>query len=556
MITLLIDHLWQSTLVAFAAWLLVVSLRNHEARVRYWIWFAASLKFVVPFAALVAIGNELQWLSTTTTVRVEAGWIELAAQPMAALEPVVAPDALGAAADGRVTALTILVIVWFAGIAVVLGRWLVCWLRLNRVVRSATPLALRQLDGSGIEARLSQSKIEPGIVGVFRPVLILPDGVLRRLSPQQLDAVLAHELCHARRRDNLTAALHMAVEAVLWFHPLVWWIGARLVEERERACDEAVVAAGADAGEYAQGILEVCRLYVESPLTCAAGIGGGAALTLRVRRIAEQWTVRRSGAALRAVLGAGVLVVLAAPVVIGAVTAPSAHAQTVDATTPRFASASIEPSVVECEGDRTCRSMGNWGINGASMETQGVPLRKLVAYAFDVQDYEVAGGPELDSRHYTITARAAATPVAQDGFRHMTRALLADRFGLEAHAETERVPALVLRRSATASAELRRDYGWSTSHYMGFTQGALEFRNLPLRGLHEWLSMVYGKPVVDETGLTGNYTFTLRWETPTLEPTQETAARAFEAQLGLSLTDEPRRVERLVVDRVAEPAAQ
>jgi bla regulator protein blaR1 len=554
--SLLLDHLWQSTLAALAAWLLVVALRNHEARVRYWIWFAASLKFVVPFAALVAIGKELGWLSTTTTVRVEAGWIEVAAQPMAALEPVIAPDVLGAVADVGVTAAAILVIVWLAGIALVLGRWFVRWLRLNRVVRSATPLALRQLDGSGIEARLSQSRIEPGIAGVFKSVLILPDGILQRLSPQQLDAVVAHELCHARRRDNLTAALHMAVEAVLWFHPLVWWIGTRLVEERERACDEAVVAAGADAGEYAQGILEVCRFYLESPLECAAGIGGGAALKHRVRRIAEQWTVRRSGATLRAVLGAGVLVLLGAPVVIGALTAPRAYAQGVDATTPRFASVSIERSAGQCEGDSQCRSLGSWSNRGSSMEVQDVPLRKLVAYAYDLQDYEVAGGPELDSRHYTITARAAASPVEQDDFRHMTRALLAESFGLEAHAETERVPALVLRRSATASAELRRDYGWSTSHYMGFTQGALEFRNLPLRGLHEWLSIVYGKPVVDETGLTGNYTFTLRWETPTLEPTQETAARELEAQLGLSLTDEPRRVERLVVDRVAQPAAE
>jgi hypothetical protein len=54
-----------------------------------------------------------------------------------------------------------------------------------------------------------------------------------------MEAMLAHELCHVRRRDNLVAAMHMMVEAVFWFHPLVWWIGVRLMEERERACDEA-----------------------------------------------------------------------------------------------------------------------------------------------------------------------------------------------------------------------------------------------------------------------------------------------------------------------------
>jgi uncharacterized protein (TIGR03435 family) len=548
--TLLIDHLWQSTLVAFAAWLLVVALRNHEARVRYWIWLAASLKFVVPFAALGAIGNEIEWLAVTTTP-VEPAWIAVAAQPMAALVPAVAPTAVDVAAGGAVVTATLLAGVWIVGLAVVLGHWFVCWLRLDRVVRSATPVSLRQLEGSGIEARLSQSKIEPGVVGVFRPVLILPSGILQRLTPQQLDAVVAHELCHVGRRDNLTAAVHMAVEAVLWFHPLVWWIGARLVDERERACDEAVVASGADAGEYAQGILEVCRLYVESPLKCAAGIGGGATLKQRVRRIAEQWTARRASPALRAALGAAVLVVLGAPVVIGAVTAPSALAQGVDAATPRFASVSIETSTGECGGDPAC---GNWSISGSSMEAQDVSLRELVAFAYDLQVHEVAGVPELDSQRYTIVARAAAN--TQDDPRLMTRALLADQLGLEAHGETERVPALVLRRSANASAGLRRADGNSDEHYISSPPDGLVFNDLPLRGLGKWLSRTFDRPVLDETGLTGNYSFTLRWETATREPTQETLARALEAQVGLSLTEERRRVERLVVDRVEEPAAQ
>ena len=69
---------------------------------------------------------------------------------------------------------------------------------------------------------------------------------------------MAHEVCHVRRRDNLTAALHMLVEAAFWFHPLVWWLGARLVAERERACDEAVLRLGRRPEAYAEGILKVC----------------------------------------------------------------------------------------------------------------------------------------------------------------------------------------------------------------------------------------------------------------------------------------------------------
>src|SRR6266576_923925 len=77
--------------------------------------------------------------------------------------------------------------------------------------------------------------------------------------------MLAHELWHVQRRDNLAAAVHMLVEAVFWFHPLLWWLGARLVEERERACDEEVLEMGKERQVYAESILKICEFCVESP---------------------------------------------------------------------------------------------------------------------------------------------------------------------------------------------------------------------------------------------------------------------------------------------------
>ena len=58
----------------------------------------------------------------------------------------------------------------------------------------------------------TSARIEPGIFGILKPILLLPAGIAGRLTPAQLDAVIAHELCHIRRRDNLTAAIHMVVE--------------------------------------------------------------------------------------------------------------------------------------------------------------------------------------------------------------------------------------------------------------------------------------------------------------------------------------------------------
>ncbi len=135
----------------------------------------------------------------------------------------------------------------------------------------------------------SQSLLEPGVFGIVRPVLLLPAGITNRLTASQLEAIVAHEMCHVRRRDNLTAAFHMLVEAALWFHPMVWWIGMKLVEERERACDEAVLQSSLDAETYAEGILNVCKAYVESPLPCISGVTG-ASLKERIVRIMTEQT--------------------------------------------------------------------------------------------------------------------------------------------------------------------------------------------------------------------------------------------------------------------------
>ena len=87
-------------------------------------------------------------------------------------------------------------------------------------------------------------------------------------------ANVTHELRHVCRRDNLAAVVHMLVEAIFWFYPLVWWLGSRLVDERERACDEEVLLLGSAPQSYAEGILKICEFYLESPVVCAAGVTG------------------------------------------------------------------------------------------------------------------------------------------------------------------------------------------------------------------------------------------------------------------------------------------
>ena len=117
----------------------------------------------------------------------------------------------------------------------------------------------------------------------------------------------------------------MLVEAIFWFWPPVWWLGARLVAERERACDEAVLAAGNEPETYAGSILKVCKFYVQSPLACAAGIAG-ANLSQRMETIMENKMLVRLNGMKKTMLGASAAALVLTPLAAGLLWPPVAAA--------------------------------------------------------------------------------------------------------------------------------------------------------------------------------------------------------------------------------------
>jgi len=442
------NHLWQSTLFAVMAGLATLAFRKNRAQVRYWLWFSASFKFFIPLALLMSLGSRFEWSPAANRIATPAVSyaIEQVAEPFPETVSFAAPTT--GARDWVPTAIFAMWACGFAVIALIRFRG---WLRIRAAVRASVSMEIP----ASVSVRASPGLLEPGVVGWLRPILLVPEGIADRLTPRQLEAVLAHELCHIRRRDNLTSAIHMIVEAVFWFHPLVWWIGARLVEERERACDEGVLGLGNEPQVYAEAILNVCKLYVESPLACVSGVTG-ADLKKRIEAIMTNRMALRLNFAKKVALAVAGIAALALPIVIGMMNLPRLRAQ---AATPKFEVASIRLCDSGDSGGRG-KGGGRGGAGGAADSPDRLiincqPLRNIIRTAYvlypdghRVMPWRAApleGGPGwIDSDRYQITAKAEGTP-GQDMMRGpMLQALLEDRFKVKVHRESREVPAYAL----------------------------------------------------------------------------------------------------------------
>jgi uncharacterized protein (TIGR03435 family) len=408
MITALTNHLWQSTIFAIVAGLLTLAFRQNRAKVRYWLWFSASLKFFVPFSLLISLGSHLQ---PTPAAPKAAPALSVALEQVTEPFPETASFAPSDPARTRDWIPVAIFSVWACGVASLALIRLRSWLRIRAAVRASAPLDIC----APVEVRSSPGLLEPGVVGFLKPVLLVPAGIAEHLTPRQMEAVLAHELCHIRRRDNLTSAAHMIVEATFWFHPLVWWIGARLLEERERACDEEVLSLGGEPRVYAEAILNVCKLYVESPLVCVSGVTG-ADLKKRIEAIMLNRMATKMMFGKKAVLTVAALAAVGLPVSVGMINAPVAIVATTAMTaTPGTAAASPTPQEPNSgSANHFIEALG--AVTATTVTIKPQVDGQLLSVNFKEGDLVKAGQllASIDPRPYQLRLAAAESPLTQD----------------------------------------------------------------------------------------------------------------------------------------------
>jgi len=223
-------HFLFASIVCLAAWLLT-SLWNSSATWKYWIWVATLLNFMLPFGGFLD---------------------RFGASPVSWATQLPGLDEVGMGISRHLVAGGVLFAVWLCGAGLMAAR-LVARVRNDRRDAGSNggegtfgrePSFLMQ----GVPVRLSEAVQGPSVDGVIRPYISLPRGIERLLSKKELDAVLIHEVMHARRRDNLVGLLYEIALCALWFHPLVWLTGSRLAMFRELSCDDSVIESsrGAD----------------------------------------------------------------------------------------------------------------------------------------------------------------------------------------------------------------------------------------------------------------------------------------------------------------------
>src|SRR5579859_3780035 len=300
----LVHFLWQGVLIAMLLGGVNLLMRRAGAGVRYAAAYAAML------AMLAASAGTFLWLALRSGASGSTSFGAL----VSVLPATLAGGAMTARAISTESGLGVeqwldshlawLVCVWAAGVVMLslrtAGGWIFAQTLRRRGTRTAelawqqalTDIASRL--GVARTIALCESTVArvPTVIGWLRPVILLPVSALAGLTPQMMEAILAHELAHIRRHDYLLNMLQTALETLLFYHPAVWWVGKKIRQERENCCDDLAVAACGDALIYARALTELEQIRgVRLDLAMAAT---GGSLIARIRRLIGVQPVNRT----------------------------------------------------------------------------------------------------------------------------------------------------------------------------------------------------------------------------------------------------------------------
>jgi uncharacterized protein (TIGR03435 family) len=369
----------------------------------------------------------------------------------------------------------------------------------------------------------------------------------------------------------------MLAEVLFWFYPVIWIVGRKLAEERELACDEAVLdSRPEDAEAYAEGILKVCKMYSGSALPCVAGITG-ANLRNRIDLILTNQRSQALDKRRRLVLAGALFVAVIGPAITGFLTAPAAFAQEGNSFVGLATSAEKKFEVATVKLNNSGDQRFQLGPPGrGSIGIVNVPLRGIIVQSFRTQRNMVFGIPSwAETERYDIVGKGPDPKMTNPEVWEMMRSLLIERFHLKYHVENREMPAFAL---TIAPRGLKLTPGENGRCKQELKDGrpcgdilvppfGTAMYNMPIGALITGIGARAGRPVIDKTGLTGRYDANIAWlpdgvkladldlkdVPPEFRPDDISIFQALEEQAGLKLVPERAAVPVVVIDSVNRP---
>jgi TonB family protein len=300
--TALLDFVWQGVVVAFLLWMALFVLRKRSANARY---IAGCLALITLLALPVltvclayrepVVSSASERFFATVPQTVAAVWDGSAERT---------PSWLASLGSWAIPAWAFGVVLFSLRLA--WGSRQVAALRRSGepaegpVLATAAALGARLGLTRPIRLLITSLAEGPSVVGWLRPVILLPAASLAGLTPEQLEAVLAHEFAHIRRYDYLVNILQMVVETLLFYHPAVWWTSARIRHERELCCDDLAVSLCGDPVCYARALTKLERLRALAPNMALGSTDGP--LLYRIQRLTGAASERFGPSRLPAIL--------------------------------------------------------------------------------------------------------------------------------------------------------------------------------------------------------------------------------------------------------------
>jgi uncharacterized protein (TIGR03435 family) len=592
----LVHFAWQGALVALTAAAALYLLRHAAPQSRYAVaclalaamlvlpaataWRLQSAPAVVEPAAPV---RRTLFLRVTPPAPAHQDRFLVGIRKQAVASP---PSASGL---GSPLVLPTLVGLWFAGVCLLLVRLAGGWWRVRQLQRAARALPVSRWQAASIRlarqigltraVRVVDAVFVDGpvVIGWLQPVVLLPVAALVGLTPEQVRAILAHELAHVRRHDAVVNVAQTLAETLLFYHPAVWWVSSRIRAEREHCCDDVALAVSGDAYAYASALAELESWRATAPAFSLAATGGP--LLRRVARVLAPPAARSSrGGIMFTVALALMFVAVAGALQLLVARQPAAPAE-VERTGAAWRMVFDHPS--------------------GQMTIKGFTARDLVRYAYQLPTSRVIGGPTwLDSDSFDLTTTIDHVPAA-DETPAIVRGLLEDRFALRVHEATAEVPAYALEISRPdgavgpnlqpSTAECFDQKAWiaAGAPRLPFGQGertiicgvwddGISFGRVRRITIDDFAARLpYQVPglrleVVNRTGLDGLFDISLEFFkpaamvmalTPSLAPALRLAGfqsvpDAFESQLGLKLVPTTTEVPAIAIDAIQRPVPE